>query len=73
MPTRSDVEVQQIFATCESCEFFDRKRKTCKVCGCKIRRDGNALTNKIKMATERCPKGKWGDEPVEQSAISSGQ
>ena len=60
MPTRSDAEVAAIFAThCRPCEHYDPTAQTCTVCGCHVRQGGAALLNKIKMATERCPKGKW--------------
>ena len=60
MPTRSDAEVAAIFAThCQPCEHYDPAAQTCAVCGCRVRQSGAALLNKIKMATERCPKGRW--------------
>ena len=60
MPTRSDAEVAAIFAThCQPCEHYDPAAHTCAVCGCRVRADGAALLNKIKMGTEHRPKGKW--------------
>ncbi len=59
-PVRSDEEVVQIYETlCKPCEFYNAERLACNVCGCRLRESGSAFTNKIKMATEHCPKGKW--------------
>jgi hypothetical protein len=59
-PERPEEEVQRIFQSlCQPCEFFDAARGSCRVCGCRLRQEGAALTNKIKMATEHCPKDKW--------------
>ena len=64
-PVRSDDRVREIFERlCRPCERFDAKRQTCRLCGCRVRRSGSALANKIKMATERCPARppKWIEE-----------
>jgi len=37
----------------------DCSEATCTICGCRVRQWGAALLNKIRMGTERCPKGKW--------------
>jgi len=57
MDSRPKEEVERIFDICKSCEFFKDGR--CLVCGCRLANKGVAVTNKIKMATEHCPKGKW--------------
>lgn len=60
MPVRSDEEVARIFAEhCRPCKHFDLAHGTCTVCGCCVTESGPALRNKIKMASERCPAGKW--------------
>ena len=68
-PVRSDERVREIFDTlCRPCTHFDAKRQTCRLCGCYVRRSGTAFTNKLKMATERCPLNppKWVEEvPVQ--------
>jgi hypothetical protein len=57
-PVRSDAEVAAIYVEhCEPCEQFIEGR--CKKCGCRTVAKGMALTNKIKLATEKCPIGKW--------------
>ena len=59
-PERSDQEVERIFQSlCQPCEAFDAEQGTCRVCGCRVRESGAALVNKIKMATEQCPRGHW--------------
>ncbi len=59
-PVRDEAEVQRIFETlCRPCEHFDAQKEICKTCGCRVRQSGGALVNKIRMGTERCPRGKW--------------
>jgi len=61
MPTRSHAEVAAIFTThCQPCEEFGPDTQTCTICGCRVRQSGAVLRNKIKMATERCPKRRSG-------------
>lgn len=58
--TRSKEEVQRIYTEhCRPCEYFDAVADACKICGCNVRAEGMAIRNKIAMATEKCPKGKW--------------
>jgi len=72
-PVRTDAEVAAIYElACVPCEHFDARRNTCTVCGCRIRKSGRALTNKLKMATTSCPKGKWGPGATPLIACSSG-
>jgi hypothetical protein len=60
MPERSDKEVERIFATfCKPCRWFHRRRQICRGCGCRVADRGFAITNKIKMATEHCPRNLW--------------
>lgn len=59
-PVRSNGEVEDIHRTyCSECEWYDKKSKRCKGCGCKVRAEGTAMLNKIKMATEHCPRNFW--------------
>jgi hypothetical protein len=52
--------VARIFdRVCRPCEKFAAKPGSCTVCGCRVRRSGAALRNKIKMKTEHCPLDKW--------------
>ena len=59
-PVRSDQEVQTIHETkCKPCSWYDAEKKRCKGCGCKVSAGSVAVFNKIKMATEHCPKEEW--------------
>jgi hypothetical protein len=59
-PERSDKEVERIFnGFCKPCRWFHRRRKICRGCGCRVADKGFAITNKIKMATEHCPRNLW--------------
>jgi len=55
-PTREQAEVERIEAICKACDKYADGR--CKQCGCRVN-TGPAVVNKIKMATENCPLGKW--------------
>lgn len=56
-PKRTDEQVDAIMDICGSCQFY--KGGGCQRCGCRVNRNRNALTNKIRMATENCPIKKW--------------
>lgn len=69
-PVRSDAEMSHIFEThCRPCKHFRQKKKdgigACKLCGCYLKKRQkyagvlSSLTNKIRMATEHCPRGYW--------------
>ncbi len=56
-PVRTDAEVRVIFHThCRRCDQFDPERQKCRLCGCRVAESGPAYRNKLKMATERCPR-----------------
>ena len=57
-PIRSDEEVKRIYDLCQMCKFYS-KHGSCKLCGCKLSRSKIAFLNKIRMATEDCPKNYW--------------
>lgn len=55
-PVRSAERVREIYETvCQPCPRFDPVKRTCTICGCRVRASGAALLNKLRMATERCP------------------
>jgi len=59
-PERSDKEVQDIYDDlCKSCSWLDDQSGICRGCGCHVADFGMAITNKIKMATQHCPREKW--------------
>ena len=64
-PVRNDLEIETYYEIChgtegesEPCRFFS-KEGSCKLCGCKLSKSRIAFLNKIRMATESCPKGYW--------------
>jgi hypothetical protein len=62
-PERTDEETVTIFHKyCSSsppCSWFDSVKQVCKGCGCNVNASGPAVLNKIKMATQHCPRGLW--------------
>ena len=59
-PTRTQEEVTEILEThCKPCSWYDASAKRCKGCGCRVTDGAVAVVNKIKMATEHCPKEIW--------------
>lgn len=40
------------YEICQSCDTFNSFLKTCRKCGC-------FLPAKVKLASSKCPKGKW--------------
>jgi len=60
-PTRTQEEVDHIHREfcAVPCEWYDEGAGRCRGCGCKVTTGSIAVFNKIKMATEHCPKDKW--------------
>jgi len=59
-PVREEAEIEQIFETyCKPCEAYDVESSSCCHCGCRVNLMKAATLNKIAMATEECPLGKW--------------
>jgi len=57
---RSKVAVDEIYNNhCKHCDWFDSKEQACRGCGCVVSTNSMAIFNKIKMATEHCPKNLW--------------
>ncbi len=57
-PIRTDEEVTRLVAICEGCKHYSGSGQ-CRACGCAVTKGAWAVTNKARMATEDCPKGKW--------------
>ena len=57
--TRTDDEVARLLGMCQTCEHYDAERSRCRVCGCRLSTASNALTNKLRMTTQHCPRGRW--------------
>ena len=58
-PVRSEDEVATIHEICKKCDLYDSEHGSCKGCGCRVNISKVAVVNKIKMATEHCPKDLW--------------
>jgi hypothetical protein len=59
-PERSDEETRRIFDEhCGKCAWYDQDKQICRGCGCRVMEIGRAVFNKIKMATQHCPRGLW--------------
>lgn len=59
-PTRTQEEIDLIFEVhCNRCERYDREKHACKSCGCSISKESSPLGNKLAMATEHCPLGRF--------------
>ena len=68
-PERTNEEVENLYMTyCEPCKH--RVDTRCAKCRCRVSKIGPALTNKLRMATEACPDGKFlavGQHPAKAS------
>lgn len=59
-PVRTPEEIKDILENkCKRCAWYDGEAKRCKGCGCQVTESIMAIFNKIKMATEHCPKELW--------------
>lgn len=59
-PERTDEEIAAIYDEhCSRCDMYDKDRKICNSCGCPATKDQPALRNKLRMATEACPLGRF--------------
>lgn len=56
MPRRTQEEIDNRLAICQSCEFLENHH--CTKCGCACV-ETNRLINKLALTTEKCPVGKW--------------
>jgi hypothetical protein len=58
-PTRSDDDVAERLGICESNACGQYADGQCLACGCRVNASGIAVANKLRMATENCPRGFW--------------
>ena len=56
MPRRTQAEIDERLAICQACPHLVDNH--CRVCGCPCV-ETNQLINKLALATEACPLGKW--------------
>lgn len=59
-PVRTDAQVGELLAICQDNKCGKYRDGQCLACGCRVNSSGWALANKLRMATESCPKGLWG-------------
>ena len=59
METRTNEEVNTILEICKQCEHFNSRNNSCRICGCRCNKNKSAFTNKLRMKSQKCPKGKW--------------
>lgn len=57
--SRSDDEVDALLEICRACEFYNQEKERCSVCGCRCSRGKTTWLNKLRMASQHCPKEKW--------------
>lgn len=67
-PSRPAERVLEIFTTCQGCEHFQPdpnlpQAGECNACGCRLSQEVEPW-NKIALATEGCPIGKWSADVV---------
>jgi len=56
---------------CRGCELFDGSK--CRRCGCRLSTSTSGWANKLAMATEQCPRGKWSvAEPTSSQSLRVG-
>jgi len=58
-PVRTDEQVAGLLAICHDNRCGKYRDGQCIACGCRVNSSGWALANKLRMATESCPKGLW--------------
>ena len=56
MPRRTQAEIDERLAICQACPSLQNNH--CTKCGCACV-EQNRLINKLALATEKCPEGKW--------------
>ena len=60
--TRTDAEVARLLAVCKDCDQYEPISESsgrCRLCGCRCNKGRSALTNKLRMASEHCPRNRW--------------
>lgn len=59
-PTRSPEEIEKLFEeNCKGCDRYDNEKHACKNCGCSVSTKSSPLANKLAMASEHCPLGRF--------------
>jgi len=61
LPKCSQQKIIERYRICDTCEFFNRSKKECGVCGCNVNTK-RQFFNKLAWADQECPEGKWKKE-----------
>jgi hypothetical protein len=57
-PKSSQELINNRFAICSGCDFFDKYNKQCLHCGCSINQKA-IFMNKLAWKDQKCPTDKW--------------
>ena len=69
-PRRTDAEVAKLYAICSACDYFGDD--SCRLCGCAASLKRSVL-NKLSLATESCPDGRWPAGEPEPSDVGDSE
>lgn len=58
MPKSSLAEIQRRHQICVNCEYLDKKKSQCLMCGCNISTK-KIFLNKLAWLDQKCPIDKW--------------
>lgn len=57
-PKSTQLEINQRYNICLTCDLYNKDKHQCDVCGCAIN-NRKIFMNKLAWADQECPKGKW--------------
>lgn len=60
-PKCTQIQINNRFDICLTCDMYDTKNSQCLVCGCNLSRK-KIFMNKLAWADQECPLQKWGKE-----------
>lgn len=58
MPKSTQEEINNRFNICLSCEYMDRNKSQCLMCGCNLSKR-KIFLNKLAWGDQECPVKKW--------------
>ena len=57
--TRTDKEVEERLNMCKDCNYYNSEKQFCRLCGCNCNLHKSPFVNKLRMKSQKCPRGKW--------------
>ena len=57
-PKSTQSEINERWSICISCEYIDKEKSQCKLCGCNLNTK-KIFMNKLAWADQECPAEKW--------------